>query len=132
MKKIKEPIVYLLQEPTSEKDLSSAAKYGNIVPIIGSHEKPGWNIQVTLNKLKNKLQDYDPENDSICFPGGDPIVQLIAGIVLERLGFYEVTYLQWNRSRDPNNNPTGSGFYVPKKIQLKPKYKYQDHSNEHE
>lgn len=111
------PTVYLLQEPTSDKDLSSAAKQGRIVPIISNTEKPSQNIAATIDKLASSLKHYDPGCDALCFAGGDPIVQFLAGVVLERLGFDEVTFLLWNRERI-DGQKTGSGFYMPKKISL--------------
>jgi len=111
------PTVYLLQEPTSDKDLSSAAKQGRIVPIISNTEKPSQNIAATIDKLAGSLKHYDPACDSICFAGGDPIVQFLAGVVLERLGFDEVTHLVWNRERI-DGQKTGSGFYMPKRVSL--------------
>lgn len=113
----KTPTVYLLQEPTSDKDLSSAAKQGRIHPIISNTEKPSQNIAATIDKLAAALKFYDPSCDSICFAGGDPIVQFLAGVVLERLGYDEVTHLIWNRER-VDGQKTGSGFYMPKKVSL--------------
>lgn len=111
------PTVYLLQEPTSDKDLSSAAKQGRIVPIMGSNERPSQNIAATIDKLASALKHYDSSCDSICFAGGDPIVQFLAGVVLERLGYDEVTHLIWNRECI-GGQKTGSGFYMPKRISL--------------
>lgn len=111
------PTVYLLQEPTSDKDLSSAAKQGRIVPIIRNGDRPSQNVAATIDRLAAALKYYDPESDSICFAGGDPIVQFLAGVVLERLGYEEVTHLIWNRER-VDGQKTGSGFYMPKRISL--------------
>lgn len=129
---MQDSIVYVLQEPTSEKDFSSAVKYGKIVPIIGQHDKPSWNVNLALQKLSNALKNYNPETDYICFPGGDPLVQLLAGIMLERHNVKEVNYLQWNRKRDVTGRTT-EGFYVPKKIQIAhTERKYEDFSHESE
>lgn len=114
----RQPTVYLLQEPTSDKDLSSALVYGRIYPIIGSNEQPAKDIPRTMNKLAVALRNYDPSCDSICFAGGDPMVELLAGIVLERLGFEEVIHLVWNRERADNGIRTGHGCYMPKRINL--------------
>lgn len=111
------PTVYLLQEPTSDKDLSSAAKQGRIVSIMTSSDKPSQNVEATIDKLASYLKYYDPMCDSICFAGGDPIVQFLAGVVLERLGYDEVVHLIWNRERI-DGQKTGSGFYMPKRISL--------------
>lgn len=112
------PTVYLLQEPTSEKDLSSAEKYGRLKPIIGAEDKPSLNPLQTLNKIYDALYNYDSEQDSLCFAGGDPLVEFLAGIAIERLGIEEVTHLVWNREKDGNGKRTGKGFYVPKKINI--------------
>lgn len=112
------PIVYLIQEPTSDKDLSSAAKYGKIVPLIGSDERPSTNIQFTINKLISILQNFNAEEDYICFAGGDPVIPMLIGVVMERLNFDEFNYLVWNRSRNIDGCRTGAGFYVPKKMTI--------------
>lgn len=113
-----ESTVYLLQEPTSEKDLSSAATYGRLFPIIGAHEKPSQNIQQTINKLYACLETFNSEKDYLCFAGGDPIIPFLAGVVMERIGFETVTHLIWNRERSNDGARTGSGFYMPKTIPI--------------
>lgn len=115
---MKDSTVYLLQEPTSEKDLSSAAKYGRISPIIYAHEKPMQSIQQTMNRIYNCLEQFDPENDYICFAGGDPIIPFLAGVAMERIGFESVKYLVWNRDRGLDGSKTGTGFYIPKSIPI--------------
>jgi hypothetical protein len=113
----KSSTVYLLQEPTSDKDLSSAARQGRIVPIMSSNDRPSQNVGATIDKLASHLKYYDPTTDAICFAGGDPIIQFLAGVVLERLGFDEVVFLAWNRERI-DGQKTGAGFYMPKRISL--------------
>lgn len=110
--------VYIIQEPTSEKDLSSAAQYGALKPILSSEENPLKNIMASMNKIYNALYDYDSEQDHICFPGGDPVALLLTGAVAERLGIEELSYLVWNRERDNTGNRKSTGFYVPKKIKI--------------
>lgn len=112
------PKVYLLQEPTSEKDLSSAAKYGAIFPIIDSKEKVAMNIESVFNLIYDALENYDPDADFICFAGGDPLLEFMAGIIISRLGFTEVTHLVWNRERNGGGYHSGQGYYMPKTIKL--------------
>lgn len=112
------PIVYLIQEPTTEKDLSSAAQYGKIVPILASSDKPSQSPEKSLETLWNSLQNYRPAIDYICFAGGDPLAEFLAGIVLERLAFENITRLVWNRIRDSSGVRSGTGFYMPKIIKL--------------
>ena len=110
--------VFLLQEPTSDKDLSSAAKYGRLEPIIASHDKPSQEIQKTMNKLYFALERFNPATDYICIAGGDPIVPFLAGVAMERIGFESVKHLVWNRERAPEGGKTGAGFYVPRSIPI--------------
>lgn len=115
-----QPIVYLLQEPTPDKDLTSAANLGKIQVILTTGDNPGFNIFATLEKLTKVLCNYRPRIDFICFAGGDPIVQFCTGIVIEKLAYEEVTYLIWNREKK-NGVRTGTGFYFPKPIRLRNK-----------
>lgn len=115
---MKESKVYLIQEPNSEKDLSSAAKQGKIVTIFSSHEKPAFNVPESLQRIYESLLSFDQKNDSICFAGGDPLLEFLVGIVVERLQFEQVTHLVWNRERDSSGEKTGKGYYIPKIIHL--------------
>lgn len=115
---MKQATVYLIQEPNTEKDLSSAAAHGRIVPIFSAYDKPSLNINASLQKMYEVLSDYDQEQDAICFAGGDPLLEFLAGIVIERLQFDKVNHLVWNRERGSNGERTGRGFYLPKMILL--------------
>ena len=110
--------VYIRQEPTSEKDLTSAAQYGALKPILASDDNPAKNAMFSMNKIYNALYDYNSEEDHLCFPGGDPVALLLTGAVLERLGIEEVSYLVWNRERDNAGMRKSTGFYMPKKIKI--------------
>jgi hypothetical protein len=124
-----EPIVFLLQEPTTSRDLSSAEKYGKIIPIIGAEEKPSINIAAALNKMLRAMSTYSPENDFVCFAGSDPIVQFLLGIAAERLQISEITHLIWQKDRSATDRT--SGYYLPKKVQLRTtKKEYEDFSYE--
>ena len=115
---MKQPTVYILQEPNSERDLSSASKFGKINFIFGSNEKPALNTESSMDKLYDAMEGYDPEQDFICFAGGDPLLEFLCGVVVVNLGVPHITRLIWNRERSPNGQRNGNGFYVPKKIVL--------------
>lgn len=115
---MKESTVYLLQDPSTEKDLSSAAKYGKIEIMVGAQDKPSVNVAAAMATIRQAINSYDSESDYLCHAGGDPLVLLLTGIELERKGISEITYLIWNRSRDKDGNRSGAGFYLPKKIQI--------------
>lgn len=127
---MKEPTVYLLQDPAVEKDLSSAAKYGRIAVVLGAQDKPSVNVANAMALIRSNIEHYDSENDYLCYAGGDPLVLLLTGIELERRGISEITYLIWNRSRDKDGNRNGAGFYLPKKIRINntKKVSMEDHN----
>lgn len=110
--------VYLLQEPTSEKDFSSAIKYGALLPVLGAYDNPSHNVLFCMNKMYDALQNFDEQQDYICIAGGDPLCGFLAGVVMERLGFENVNHLIWNRERDEDGNRKKTGFYVPKCIPI--------------
>lgn len=114
----KEPRVFIPQEATSEKDLSSAMRYGVVVPIIGVYERPANNTRHTMAKLYEALESFDPENDFICLAGGDPIMGLLTGVVLERLGIESFKQLYWTRERDDDGNRLSVGTYLPRSVSI--------------
>jgi len=111
-------VVYIPQEATSEKDLSSAAKYGKIHSIIGVYDRPADNTISALSRLYESLADFDPKQDYICLAGGDPIVGLLTGVVLERLGIESFKQLYWTRERDEDGQRTGQGTYLPRTVSI--------------
>ena len=113
------PTVYLLQLPTTEKDLSSAAKYGKIVPIFDSGDKPLLNATKSFDILYNALESFDQDKDYLCAAGGDPLLEFFAGVVMVNLHITSVMHLVWNRVRDGDGIRNGTGYYIPKKIILK-------------
>lgn len=110
--------VFLIQEPNTDKDLSSAKQFGKIRPIISAEEKPAQNITGVMNKLYAALEDYNYQTDVICFAGGDPLLEFLTGVAVASLALPEITHLIWNRERSPDGSRSGSGFYIPKKIRL--------------
>lgn len=111
--------VYILQKPFKNKDFSSAARYGAIHYIFESTDSPSLATPKAIFKIRQKLKDFDPEKDYIVSSGGDPIVPLLVGSVLQTLGIREYSFLRWERERDLNNHLTKAGFYVPVLINLK-------------
>lgn len=118
--------VYLIQEPRDRsregaplsKDLSSAQRYGRIIPILSSAEHPAITPGPCMFKLEKALRRFD-EGDYICFAGGDPLGLALTVIALQRAGVREAKFLRWERERDPSGHRTGNGFYVPVLITLR-------------
>jgi hypothetical protein len=100
------------------KDLSSAARYGRLHPILSMNERASMTPGPCLFKLSKELRDFDPANDFVCYAGGDPMSLALAFMVLKDLGLREVRFLRWERERDTKGKRTAGGFYVPVKIKL--------------
>lgn len=113
-------IVYLLQEPTTARDLSSAVKYGKVVQILSAKDKPYQDPEGCMRKLQTTLRNFNPYNDYLCYAGSDPLVQFLTGIIMERMEIGEVKQLLWNRERDEKGATTGRGYYLPKTITIWP------------
>jgi hypothetical protein len=113
------PVVYLIQEPVQQNyDLSSAFRYGKIVSVLESTDKPSHFPGPCLRKIREKLTAYRPEIDFIVWTGGDFAGILYAGIILGNLGFSKVRFLKWEREKNLEGEKTGGGFYHPVSIRV--------------
>lgn len=116
-----DPIVYVIQRPYRDKDLSSAHRYGAIKFLIEdsrlqSSARPG----VAQNVLDKGLQDFDPDKDYILHLGGDWAAVMIVGLMLrDKFPGRDIKILRWERERDlEGNRVEGFGFYTPSTIRL--------------
>lgn len=105
--------VFLLQSPPLSRDISSASKYGTVMPIFTSEETPSATPLAGQQRLLDALTDFNPDLDYVCFAGGDPYVPFLAAAVLWQLGHDSVSMLRWDRQRDADGRRTGGGGYVP-------------------
>jgi hypothetical protein len=113
-------VVYLPQMPppirrgrqTIHKDLSSASRYGKLIPVLEADEQPSLTPGPALNKAKGKLQDFKQE-DYVCYAGGDAVALALALLVLRDMGFRRVNLLRWERELQLDGTRSGQGFYVP-------------------
>ncbi len=118
-----EGVVYVVQQPrpfrdratgnTFPKDLSSAQRYGKLVPILDAEDHPSLTPGPSLFQLQKKLRDFNPERDYICHAGGDPMSLALALLVLRDLNLKEVQVLRWDRERSTQGERLAGGFYVP-------------------
>ena len=111
--------VYILQKPFRDRDFSSAARYGAIDYIFESGESPSLTTPKAIFKIRTKLKDFNSDEDYLVASGGDPIVPLLVGSILQTLGIKEYSFLRWERERDLNNKLTSAGFYVPVSVNLR-------------
>lgn len=113
--------VYLVQDPPPvyrrgkpiTKDLSSAQRYGKLMPILESDDQPSLTPGPMLHRMRKALTRFDPTCDYICYAGGDPMALALAMLVLAGMGLKEVPTLRWDRERDTAGTRKAGGFYVP-------------------
>lgn len=118
--------VFLVQEPRSlhrngtvvPRDLSSAQRYGKIIPVLSQGEQPSLTPGPCLHKMLRELREFDTENDFLCYAGGDPMSLGLALLALRENGRKEVSVLRWDRERDTSGNKTQGGYYVPIRVPL--------------
>lgn len=123
------PTVFIPQQPMPNKktgwmpDLSSAAEYGKIVYLFGGGEKVYALPGPSRFKARKLLENFNPEEDYILWPGvGDPAALFATMIGLMQSEPESITFLYWDRKRDSSGGRDGvSGFYVPCKFQIKEK-----------
>jgi hypothetical protein len=112
--------VFVGQLPNKPVDLSSAARYGVIMPIFEIGDRPSLLPAQHLMKARKVLRDFEEERDYILWAGGDPIAPFLIGTALRELPINSYTYLRWEKERglDGRRNPN-MGYYVPVKVRLK-------------
>lgn len=118
---VRDPKVWLLQESWSQNaDLSSAHRYGTVIPILGSQDHPGRSPGPSLFKLKKALEDYHPD-DYIAYALADPAAVFLAGMVMAKEGLLKETvqWLRWERERATDGARTSGGYYTPTPILYK-------------
>lgn len=123
-------VVYVVQEPppvynrtegkTVHKDLSSANRYGTLMPILSKGNQASLTPGPSLSELHRKLRHFNPDLDYICFAGGDPMSLALALLVLRDMNVKEVSILRWDRERSTDGVRTAGGFYTPVVTPLRP------------
>ena len=122
MTKAREPKVWLLQESWSRNaDLSSAQRYGVVMPILSGQDAPGVAPGPALFKLKQRLvHDYHPD-DYVVYALADPAAAFLAGMVFarENLIGQPVNWLRWERERAIDGQREAGGYYLPSQIEYR-------------
>lgn len=112
------PTVWLSHETDTERDLSSAQRYGTLRPLLTRSDKPGTAPGPCLWKIYQTLSKEYSNGDYLCVPGGDPLAAVLVGAAIGSLGLDEINMLRYERSRDLEGNRTKVGFYVPVSCKL--------------
>ena len=112
-------VVYVVQAPRKSPgakvpDLSSAAQYGGFKFVFESEDMVFASPLESVKKAHKILQNYNPEEDYILWPGlSDPAALYAVMIACQRIGITEYSFLYW--SRPHNGNP---GYYEPKRMEV--------------
>jgi hypothetical protein len=118
--------VYCIQESYTKdqetnafipRDLSSAQKFGSVEILLNSQEKGSLSPDTVLNKIEDRLADFNHETDYLCSTGGDPLNIGLVFCILTRWNVPFVKFLRWERER-VGGKPTGQGFYIAVQIPL--------------
>ena len=111
--------VYVIQNTRYPADVSPAEIYGKIQYVLGPGDRTSSNPELSLRKLFQALDGFEPEHDFILWAGGDPLSCMLTGAVLTEIGILRFKYLRFEkeRSRSQPGEPV-SGFYVPVMVSL--------------
>lgn len=112
--------VYMIATPTIDRrgrtpDYSPARAHGNIKAVLDEGDFPTMRPKECLEKIYQRLEYFDPDKDHLLWAGGDTLSALMAGSVLSDFGIEHVSWLRFDRRRDPTTGeriPT-QGIYVP-------------------
>lgn len=119
-------MVYLIAQPTVSgtgdfPKLKPLAEYGNIRVIVEAGDYPAFTPGKIFEKVKDRLKDFDAENDYIAFAGGDTLAALMVGSALAQFGHHSFRWLRFERGRDPKNpsrRTDEGGTYTPVDVML--------------
>ena len=103
----------------SDRDLSSANRYGAIHFVISSRNTPSLMPGPAMLEARQNLCDFDPAKDYLSWSGGDPLAMLLVGAVLAENGVRDVKFLRYDRDRGTDGRRTGGGFYTPITVRLR-------------
>lgn len=107
------PPTYRRGHPPVTKDLSSAQKYGTIIPVLAEGEQPSSTPAACMNRIYDVVNTFDEKTDYVCFAGGDPMSLALTLLVLADIGVESAKVLRWERERNFEGSRTGGGFYLP-------------------
>lgn len=113
--------VLVIQQSYSEKDLSSAARYGTIEFIFPDYRfQPSQRPGMAVTPIEKAIMDFNPDEDYLLSLGGDWVGVMMVGMAMNRHHpGREIRILRWERERDTTGERIpGSGFYVPSTIRF--------------
>lgn len=110
--------VYVLQATRFQADVSPAAVYGDICFVLSAGDRTCSNPELSVDKLRKALREFNPASDFIIWAGGDPLSSILAGMVLRDLGIRKFRFLRFEKSRSTRVGQAATGFYSPVEVCL--------------
>lgn len=110
--------VFVLQATRYQADVSPAAVYGEIRFVLSAGDRTCSNPELSMEKLRRALEDFEPNRDFIVWAGGDPLSAIAAGMVLLELGIRKFRFLRFEKNRHTRPGEPTTGFYSPVEVHL--------------
>jgi len=116
------PIIYVVTRPRKNKfgwtpDLSDAARYGKMRIVFEDDENPQFHPNKSIEKAREIMKDFGPNDFMLWAGGGDPIAVMIACMVAAEVS-EEVNILRWERNFDKGDRDRRQGWYLPVKLDM--------------
>lgn len=100
------PRVFLIAQPTVTREgkmpnLEPLAEHGEVCTVLQAGDSPWAEPSRCMKIISARLLNFNAEEDSIAWAGGDTLAAVMVGAVLERYGHERVRWLRYERSQDP-------------------------------
>ena len=110
--------VFILQATRHQADVSPAAVYGEIRFVLSAGDRTCANPELSMERLRRELSDFNPQQDFIVWAGGDPLSAIVAGMVLIDMGITKFRFLRFEKNRNTKPGDKVTGFYSPVEVRL--------------
>lgn len=125
--------VYLIAQPTvprqkpdgsrGQMDMTPLYEHGEVRVLVQAGEYPGFHPARCLDKIEQRLADFNPDTDCLAWLGGDTLSAVLTGFVLATklhdVDDPHVTYLRFDRARLPDGSRDNTtGKYIPVRVPL--------------
>ena len=110
--------VFVLQATRFQADVSAAGVYGEICFVLSAGDRTCANPELSIEKLRRALRDFDPNRDFVVWAGGDPLSAIITGMVFMDLGIPKFRFLRFEKNRNIKHGQPVTGFYSPVEVFL--------------
>lgn len=122
------PRVYVIHQPKPRPngycpELGGAQEYGTLEYVFDLDDRANTSPQTAVMQAGDRLRDFDPERDFLCWAGfGDPATLWVTIAVLTAMGHTRLRWLYWSKSRErwqaDGNSTEPQGYYAPLAIDV--------------